>query len=525
MKSLKITSLLFITSVTSFALLGNSPKAKIKQNISNAGSDVRMQLHYTPSDPYYTGESKVLAGVYSNPTYVYQNIALKNSMIASEEGGLQEIWESYTGNGVKVAVIDSGIDVNHPDFATQNKIDPNSAYIGHENYNYINHTFSGNIITTVGVSEANLGHRWEWLNTDKEPLEEKVFGYNAHGTNVASTILAADNEVGTVGVAPNATLLAIRSDLTTIAIATAIRYAVDQGAKVINLSLGTPSQQSDVTNAINYAYEHNVIVIASAGNYGNDTKMYPACDNHVIGVGALTIQNNYQRIDFSNYNKISSGPEENNNVDVLAPGFVVCSDYSGEEGNGQSTYVQTQGTSFSAPLVAGAAALWLEKHPSGTPDDFESALKATTRDLYTQYNVEGSKWDYQSGFGALDVYALVNYGEPTFSLSPHHATIIKGHTLKLNVNPDDPSASISFTSSDENIATVSEEGIVTAKEVGEVDIIVKVGNTTKICTIKIIGSLFGCGGNVITTSTLLTMLSISLIPIVIISKKKKKRAL
>lgn len=218
---------------------------------------------------------------------------------------------TYTnGSGATVCVLDSGIQDDHPDLA--------SNIIGGENF-----------VSSKGSVDPN--------NWDDE---------NGHGTHVAGTIAALDNTVGVVGVAPGASLFASRvldrrGSGYTSDVADGIVACVDSGnADVINMSLGSSSGNSLLANAVAYADSMGVILVAAAGNDAVYGVSFPAAYPEVIAVSAVDV--NFDLAWFSNY-----GPE----IDYAAPGVGVYSTYKG------SSYSTLNGTSMASPHVAGVAAL------------------------------------------------------------------------------------------------------------------------------------------------------------------------
>lgn len=511
-----------IGSLSTVTFNNNQSKifAHFEQDFSYKGSSLiktKPAIFTSPNDPYYTGASTATG---KSGLTAYQNISFGSL------GDMEYVWERYQGEGVTVAVIDSGIDVNHPDF--QNKIDSRSAYF----------YYDSTVKTNVGLEY--IGHDYSFGE-----------GYNSHGTNVAGVVGAAINDVGTVGVAPKAKLLVLKTDFLTISIDSAIRYAITCGAKVINLSLGVYAEpyydhfnhqmhdhigsdykdyfvgsDKELAPAINYAHSNGAIVVAAGGNECTETNSYPACNDHVIGVGALHYYSSTTAAQFSNFNKEDATKDGNNNVDIMAPGFVCTTDYKGDSSTGNSTYTITQGTSFACPIVAGAAALWMEKHPTGTPEEFEEALYKTAKDIYT------TGWDTTSGYGSLNIFDLMTLDDPEVVINPTSKVLKVGEEFKIEVGVHTETTSpLLFESVDSSIASVDSEGNVTAKKVGETYILVKVGETTKKCKVSVIDpnnlllTGFGCGGNIATTSILLSATSFTLIGLIFINKyiNKKKR--
>jgi len=292
---------------------------------------------------------------------------------------------------VRVAVIDSGVDLGHPEL--KNRVVAHHSFVG------------GTVADTIG-----------------------------HGTFVAGEIAAiADNSAGIAGIAPSARLVVakvVRDDGTIPprAEARAIRWAVRQGARVINLSLGSTRDPSDPSidgfsqveqGAIEYAVRHGVLIVAAAGN-GNDAPQkpwpyasYPAAFPHVLGVGA--------------YGRLGGVPSFSNRderfVDLVAPGmdifslfprpltglFSTCND-QGYSSCGTKDYRHADGTSFSAPQVSAAAALLFGEEAALRPDQVSAILKETASDARADNGcAECSPGpDPLSGFGRLDVSAALD---------------------------------------------------------------------------------------------------------------------
>ncbi|GAA3945695.1 S8 family serine peptidase [Actinoplanes auranticolor] len=263
-----------------------------------------------------------------------------------------DAWSQSTGQGVTVAVVDTGVDASHPDLA-------------------------GQVLTGYDVITDTTG-----TATDE----------NGHGTHVAGTIAAATgNSAGVSAVAPYAKILPIRvldadgtgymSDA-----ATGIVYAADHGATVINLSLGSTSKITAVSNAVAYARSKGVTVVASAGNSrqsGSPTS-YPAADAGVIAVAAT-----------DSTDAVASYSNQGSYVDVAAPGSAIYNTYPGDR------YATMSGTSMAAPHVAAVAALLKAYRTALTPDQIEAALSTSAKDL----GPAGKDSDY--GHGRIDALAAL----------------------------------------------------------------------------------------------------------------------
>lgn len=268
-----------------------------------------------------------------------------------------------TGEGVIVAVIDSGADLDHEDLASQLWTPENNTCI---------------IYGEVIVGGCPHGG-YDFANNDNRPQDD-----NEHGTHVAGIIAAADNSVGVVGVAPNAQLMILKAlDSTGYAsyttIVDAIQFAIDNSAEIINLSLGSMHDAQvpqDLLDVIHAAEDAGILVVAATGNNASPVPYLPSQFDTVLSVGAiqqtLTQFNPETSYDtrlayFSNWGK----------VDLVAPGMRINSTtvdggYSGDS---------WEGTSMAAPAVSGIAALLLSVHPELTPIDLRFILKTSATDF------------------------------------------------------------------------------------------------------------------------------------------------
>ncbi|UNU25289.1 S8 family serine peptidase [Microcoleus vaginatus] len=266
-----------------------------------------------------------------------------------------EVWDqNITGNGIVVAVIDSGVNYTHPDL--DNNIWQNADEIAE---NGIDDDRNGFIDDIRG---------WDFLYNDNYPMDLSPDG---HGTHIAGAIAAERNDFGITGVAPNAKIMPVRV-LPAFGygewnnVAAGIRYAADNGANVINLSIGNEFYPSNVVNdAIEYANNKGSVVVIAAGNSGFSQPDYPArnADHRGIAVGSIDI--NGRMADTSN--GAGSTPLDY----VVAPGVDIYSTTP------YSAYDTLTGTSFATPHVAGVAALVLNANPTLTPAQVEYILTTT----------------------------------------------------------------------------------------------------------------------------------------------------
>jgi len=306
-------------------------------------------------------------GIPNDPYFVYQwNLSTL---------GLPSAWDITEGEGVVVAVVDTGV-------------------------------------TAFTDGFLNLLDGFDFVDNDTDAADE-----NGHGTHVSGTIAqSANNGIGVAGVAPQASILPVRvldgsglglsSDL-----AEGIIWAVDGGAQVINLSLGSSVGSQVVSDAVLYAWENEVVVVAATGNDSSTNFIgFPAAFESVIAVGATDV--NRAVTPYSN-----QGPE----IDLVAPGGDVAVDLDGDglsdgitqetERDGDVRYWVLQGTSVAAPHVAGIAALLISKGTRG-PEAVREALVSTANDL------GNPGFDHAYGNGIPDPVAALAYSPdaPTLAL-------------------------------------------------------------------------------------------------------------
>jgi thermitase len=264
-----------------------------------------------------------------------------------------EAWDVTTGDGIKVAVLDTGVATDNDDIAAN--------VVLHANF------------STAATGEDNYGH----------------------GTHVAGIIAATKDTEGVSGVCPDCSILdgkVLNDDGSgsTSAIANGINWAVANGAKVINMSLGQRVSSRALEAAVNNAWNKGVVIVAAAGNAGTQAPMYPGAYPNVIAVAAT--DNNDAKASFSTYGKW---------VDVAAPGVNVYSTFPkhpfalGTQNGREMGYDIISGTSMASPVVAGVAALvW--STPAGTAN---TAVRA---------KVESSADASVSGTGTYWAHGRVN---------------------------------------------------------------------------------------------------------------------
>ncbi len=308
---------------------------------------------------------------------------------------------------VVVAVIDTGLDWHHLDINAEN-IWRNPAEIPDN-----------------GIDDDNNGYVDDIIGWDFLANSNKPWDFDGHGTVVTGIIAAAHNDVGIAGINPRVKIMvlkAVNNFGTTRAsfLANAIVYAVDNGAQVINISVGGPHESRIERAAIEYAHQAGVLIVAAAGNEGIELDDFgPGGNDKVLTVGATFVDD--RAAAFSNFG---------NKVDLVAPGVDVLSlrarytdanfrpdaDEGGEYAVGDNyvgtdkRYLHVSGTSFSTPIVAGIASLMLSKNPALTADEVRRVL------LQTATDVEFPGKDKYTGHGMVNAQVALGV-EPDFSVT------------------------------------------------------------------------------------------------------------
>ncbi len=271
--------------------------------------------------------------VYAEPNYTRSRALVPHDEVVSEQWALASIrafdaWELTTGGGVTIALLDTGVSPTHPDL------------------------------------KDNLLPGFDFYNMDEDAGDD-----DGHGTYTAGVAAArGNNGIGVAGICWGCSILPVkvldrrgRGDDATIA--AGIRYAVDRGARVISMSLGGPEDTRVMREAIAYAHEHNVLVVAASGNGQAEGNLpnYPAAYPTVLAVSAT--DRNDSPTSFSTTGDF---------VDIAAPGVGVWSTlWTPREGD---TYGAANGTSAACPHVAGAAALLLSVRPDLAPQQVAELL-------------------------------------------------------------------------------------------------------------------------------------------------------
>lgn len=262
-----------------------------------------------------------------------------------------EVWQQgFTGKDIVVAVLDTGVDYTHEDL----------------NDNIWKNSFE---IEGNGIDDDNNGfvddiRGWSFAENSNNPMDRE-----GHGTHVAGTIGAEKNNFGITGVAYDAKIMPVKvlgddGSGSEADIVAGIYYAVNNGADVINLSLGSDFPSPAERKAIKYAYEQGVVVVMASGNSGKPLPGYPARYATDYGISVGAVDQNFTLADFTNKAGIPLDY-------VVAPGVKVNSTKPG------NSYQFLDGTSMASPHVAGIAALILSSNPGLTAGQVEDLITGT----------------------------------------------------------------------------------------------------------------------------------------------------
>ncbi len=281
----------------------------------------------------------------------------RGKQYALDKVNAAEAWGLTMGkSSVTIAIVDSGVDLEHPDLKAK-LVKPKS--------------------TVDATAKDDMGH----------------------GTHVAGIAAAiTNNNEGIAGLAANAKIMPVRvlggpSGGSAATIAEGVIYAADNGADVINMSLGLYEKPEVLEKAVKYALSKNVVIVATMGNNNIERKRYPAAFDGVIAVGSTDSAD--KKSNFSNFGDW---------ISVSAPGSDILSTFPTYpvQINGTKTYASLSGTSMAAPLVAGLAGLIRSQHAGMAPAQVKALIEKTAVDL-------GDKgFDKNFGHGRIDAFKAVS---------------------------------------------------------------------------------------------------------------------
>ncbi len=305
-----------------------------------------------------------------------------------ERIGAPQVWTTGNkGTGVKIAILDSGIDYYHEDL------------------------------------DANYKGGYDFCDNDTDPMDD-----NGHGTHVAGIIAAENNPAeNMIGVAPEAHIYAVKVLYQSgdwggpkggeNELVAGIEWAIKKGMQVINMSLGTDIDSTDIANICDKAYDEGIVLVAASGSTGGEV-LYPAAYDSVIAVGAIDSNNLI-------WGSSNRGPE----LSVVAPGVDIRSTYIEFPSPPimEHTYATRSGTSMAVPHVTGTVALILGE-AAYTPAEVRDILQETAVDLGP------AGWDSAYGYGRIDAHVATTTPGFIIRVVPDSGEITGGESVTATVS-------------------------------------------------------------------------------------------
>ncbi|MFZ1321251.1 MAG: S8 family serine peptidase [Ignavibacteria bacterium] len=384
--------------------LSEENKFDIETIVSNLNQEENVEYCEPVSSGYAAGVKELQTkNIFSdnspNDEMFYKQWYLQNNgSVDPTSGGLPKVgadikiiyaWDIEEGSDeVVVAILDSGIKDDHPDL--KDRIWINSGEIAN---NGIDDDYNGYVDDIKG---------WDFAYDDKRP--EDGFG---HGTNIATVIGAStNNRIGFAGVDKKCRIMNCKN-LNTYNSgeydwwSESIKYAVDNGADIINMSEGGDDYSKVLKTAIEYAVESGVLVVSAMMNKGDNRNYYPAGFDGVMAVGATdTDDKRCRRFSWG------GGSCWGDNISVVAPGNKI---YGLDYENIDNYEVFWSGTSQSTAIVSAIASLLLAQNISRNSDDLKKIIKYTSRDLVGDPREDTPGWDQYYGYGRVDSFAALTY--------------------------------------------------------------------------------------------------------------------
>jgi len=367
-----------------------------------------------PNDPNYIRTARNGGGSWGQPAD--DQWAIKRVGYTDTE---RSAWNSVsaTAKPVVVAVIDTGLDWHHVDIDWKNL------------------WRNTNEIPDNGIDDDRNGYVDDIIGWDFLAQANKPWDLDGHGTVVSGIIAATrNNNIGIAGISEHAQIMVLKAvnnfgSTRASYIAEAIMYAVDNGARVINLSVGGPHSSIIEQAALDYANENNVLVVAAAGNEGVELDDHgPGGSDTVLTIGATFFDD--RAAEFSNYG---------DRIDLVAPGVDIVSlrarytdtNFAAEESSDyeigtnyvgeDKRYLHVSGTSFSTPIVTATASLILANNPALTAAEVRTILLQTAED------VEAPGKDDYTGYGMVNATAALSV-EPDFFVTAEITGVEKVQT-------------------------------------------------------------------------------------------------
>jgi len=329
---------------------------------------------------------------FSRQFYLYNDGSFSLSpAVEDADIDMELAWDIQQGDSsIVAAILDSGVKLRHPEVLDRIWANPNETINDMDD--------DGN-----GYKDDTRG--WDFVNDDNTPRDD-----HGHGSNVTGIIGAeGNNDIGYAGVDWNCKLMICKvlneeNRGSQSSFIEAIIYAVDNGAHIINMSLGGTSYSAIYHNAVKYAYDNNVAIIACMMNENTSIPFYPAAFPETIAVGS-TNANDTRSVPF--FWDSETGSNFGEHIDIVAPGNYIYGLNHRTNTNYNSYW---GGTSQSAPMVTGVGSLLLAQDPTRSPEDLRSIINSTAEDLVGFPEEDTDGFDIYYGYGRLNAYKALSKG-------------------------------------------------------------------------------------------------------------------
>jgi subtilisin family serine protease len=348
----------------------------IKRDLNQNTKETRDKTLYstTPNDPFFFRQW----GLNNNGTF---NLS---PSVVDADVDMIEAWDFTTGNpNITMAVLDSGLRMDHPEFAGRLWINAGDAIDGNDN-------------DVNGYTDDVNG--WDFVNNDNLPTDD-----HGHGTNVAGIATATGNNgIGYAGVDWSCKVMPLKvlddnNSGFNSNIIESFYYAIDKGVKIISISIGGSGFSTAYQTAVDTAYNNGIVVVACMMNFNNDIPYYPAGFTNTIAVGS-TDSSDVKTEPFFWSN--TSGSNYGAHIDVVAPGNYMY----GLSYNSNTNYNSYWGgTSQATPLVSGICSLMLSLDPDLTVDEIRAILRDTAEDQVGDAQ-DTAGWDQYYGAGRVNAF-------------------------------------------------------------------------------------------------------------------------
>ncbi len=406
------------------ALFGIPSLDKIAQKIGASKIDRLFPRFDKPSDPYMTDLSRIYTVhfpleadlfrviddfqqnpyiIYAEPYYIRKTTFTPNDPSIGQQYALTNIqayqaWDYSQGSpNAKICIVDTGIDIDHPDLVANLWVNPGEDLNG----NGVIEPAEINNIDDEPNGFIDDFYGWDFVGNDNNPDDNATAfgGHGSHTSGIASAV--TNNNIGIAGTGFNASIITARagSGLFITAPYEGVSYGIENGADIISMSWGGGGYSQTEQNMFNYADEQGILCIAAAGNNNSSAVFYPANYNNVISVAATNETD--LKASFSNYGSW---------IDLSAPGDNIYSTYL------NAGYTMMDGTSMACPMVAGLASLVKAAYPDFQADAIGLILRITAD------NIDGQNPAYVGmlGWGRINAYKAMSmlYSNASLTLTP-----------------------------------------------------------------------------------------------------------